>query len=478
MAAMNLNDDQRLFVVANRLPVNITQTEDGEFQYTMAAGGLVSALRGMSKSMEFQWFGWPGAEIHRNDREMVRQELASRFNAVPIFLPKESAERHYNGFSNSVLWPLLHGMPDKAEFNDCWAIAYREVNEMFADYIVPYVEDGDIIWVQDYHLLLLPAILRKRLAKRKNVRIGLFLHTPFPSDDSFAALPLREDICDGLLSCNLVGLHIREYVEKLLDSAAKVLPDVVRSPSDLHYKGRKLDVHEFPIGIEPDEFRISLASEATQSEMRHITREFRGKQIILGVDRLDYIKGIPEKLRAFERLLSDHPEMKEKVVLIQVAIPTRTDVEEYKMLRKRVEGMIGMINGKHGTFTYTPIRYLYRSLNPELLHALYAVSDVCVVSSLRDGLNMVCYEYIASQQADHKGVLVLSEYAGAAKLLPSAVRFNPWDIPRFTDAMFTALKMPPQERQKRLDAAAETVNKLTSLRWGESFLDVLKSSPL
>ncbi|KAJ5807769.1 Alpha-alpha-trehalose-phosphate synthase (UDP-forming) [Penicillium riverlandense] len=461
MPGMNRNNDGRLFVVANRLPVTITQTEDGQFQYTMAAGGLVSALQGLSKSMEFQWFGWPGTEIHRNDRETVRQELATRFKAVPIFLPKETAERHYNGFSNSVLWPLLHSMPSKAEFNEGWAIAYREVNEMFADNIVPFVEDGDIIWIHDYHLLLLPAVLRKRLANRRSVRIGFFLHTPFPSDDSFAVLPLREDICDGLLSCNLVGLHVREYVEKLLDSAAKVLPGVRRSPSDLHYNDRKLDVQEFPIGIAPDDFRDSLASEATQSEMRHLSREFHGKQIILGVDRLDYIKGIPQKLRAYEKLLTDHPEMREKVVLIQVAIPTRTDVEEYKMLRKQVEGMIGMINGKHGTFTYTPIRYLYRSLNLEQLHALYAVSDVCLVSSIKDGLNMVCYEYIASQQVNRRGVLVLSQYAGAATLLPSAVLFNPYDIPRFTDAIFTALKMPQEDRQSRLDAAVKTVNTLT-----------------
>lgn len=256
-------------------------------------------------------------------------------------------------------------MPYKADFNENWAMAYREVNEMFADNIVPFVEDGDTIWVHDYHLLLLPAILRKRLADRRRVRIGFFLHTPFPSDDSFTVLPLREAICDGLLSCDLVGLHVREYVEKLLDSAEKVLPYVFwstldrenanhklrgvrRSPSDLHYNDRKLIVQEFPIGIAPDDFRNSIASEATQSEMRHLSREFRDKEIILGIDRLDYIKGIPQKLRAFDKLLTEHPEVKEKVILIQVAIPTRSDVEEYKMLRKQVEGMIGMINGKHG----------------------------------------------------------------------------------------------------------------------------------
>ena len=240
---MNRDSDNRLLVVSNRLPVDISQTKNEEFDYRMASGGLVSALQGLSKSMDFQWFGWPGTEIHRNDRDMVRQELATQFKAVPIFLSKDVVEMHYNGFSSkpnlqflenpfswlihksdSVLWPLLHGMPHRAQFNESWISAFQEVNETFADYIVPFVENGDTIWIHDYHLLLLPAMLRKRLANRKRVRIGFFLHTPFPSDDSFAILPLREDICDGLLSCDLVGLHVREYVEKLLDSAEKVIP--------------------------------------------------------------------------------------------------------------------------------------------------------------------------------------------------------------------------------------------------------------
>lgn len=243
MVAFDRNAEGRLLVVANRLPVNVTQTDDGEYNYAMASGGLVSALQGLSKSMEFEWFGWPGIEIHRNDRDIVRQQLATQFKAVPIFLSKSTVDKHYNGFCSelissplgscflhglatpdSVLWPLLHSMPHKAQFDERWISAYKEVNEIFADNIVPYVENGDVIWVHDYHLLLLPAMLRKRLANRRRVRIGFFLHTPFPSDDAFTILPLREEICDGLLSCDLVGLHVREYVEKLLDSAERVLP--------------------------------------------------------------------------------------------------------------------------------------------------------------------------------------------------------------------------------------------------------------
>jgi len=215
---------RRLLVVANRLPVNVSIGQDGKLGTSMASGGLVSGLQALSKSMQFQWFGWPGTDIHRHDMERVQEELVSQHNAVPIFLNKELVEGHYNGFSNSVLWPLLHGLPARAQFDENWNEAYINVNKQFADTIVPYVQDGDRIWIHDYHLLLLPRFLRDRLQGKQNVRIGFFLHTPFPSEDAFAVLPLREGICDGLLSCDLMGFHIREYVDIFLNSAAGLLP--------------------------------------------------------------------------------------------------------------------------------------------------------------------------------------------------------------------------------------------------------------
>jgi trehalose 6-phosphate synthase len=219
---------------------------------------------------------------------------------------------------------------------------------LFADTIVPHVEDGDAIWIHDYHLLLLPSVLRKKLRHRKNVKIGLFLHTPFPSEDYFSILPFREAICDGLLSCDLVGFHVDEYAKDFLDSATRVLKGVERSPSDLHYEGRKLIVHSFPIGIDPAEFREKLESEATQNEISALEKEFKGKKVLIGVDRLDYIKGIPQKLLAFDKFLSDNPDWIGKVVLIQLAIPTRPNVEAYIKLRREVESLVGNINGKHG----------------------------------------------------------------------------------------------------------------------------------
>jgi len=220
---MDTNFEGSVIVVANRLPITITPKPDGNFDYSMSSGGLVSGLRSLAKVVDFKWFGWPGIDVHRNDKDTVRRELQDQFGAVPVFLNSDLAERHYNGFSNSVLWPLMHRMPDKVFSEKSWAAAYQEVNEVFADNILPIVEDGDIIWVHDYHLLLLPGILRQRMTKKRNLRIGFFLHTPFPSEDFFSILPFREAICQSLLSCDVVGFHTNGYAKDFVESACTVL---------------------------------------------------------------------------------------------------------------------------------------------------------------------------------------------------------------------------------------------------------------
>jgi len=463
----------RVLVIANRLPITIKDHPDGNFEYNISSGGLVSGLRSLAKAVDFKWFGWPGIDIHRNDKDKIRRDLADKYHAYPIFLNHELAERHYNGFSNSVLWPLLHRMPEKVGAEESWSKAYQEVNEIFADNIVPLVEDNDLIWVHDYHLMLLPGILRKRLEKKKGLRIGFFLHTPFPTDDFFTILPFREEICTSLLLCDVVGFHTQEYAQDFLDSASIVLEGVSRSPADLHWAGRKVVVHGFPIGIEPEDFREKMGSEGVKRELEKLRKNFEGQKIILGVDRLDYIKGIPQKLRAFDRFLTEHPEWVGKVNLIQLAIPTRAEVTTYQRLREEVEGLVGHINGKHGTFSHQPIHYLYRSVKPEQLCALYAVSDVCVISSIRDGLNMVSYEYVACQNSSTAGVLMMSLYAGAVNTLPSCLVINPWDIPRFANAIEDSLNMPEEERKKRYKENADVVDRYTSVRWGTTFLNTL-----
>ena len=467
------SDEGRLFIVANRLPINITQRENGEFEFKLSSGGLVSGLKSLSSAMKFLWFGWPGIDVHRNDKDVLRDKLKQQFGAIPVFLPQQLAEKHYNGFSNAVLWPLLHRMPEKAQSDASWSEAYQEVNEIFCDNLIPHLEDGDIVWIHDYHLLLLAGCLRNRL-RGKKVKLGFFLHTPFPSEDHFSILPFREAICNGLLSCDVVGFHIREYVEDFLDSAQKVLEGVERSPSDLHYRGRKLIAHEFPIGIQANEFHDKLASDIAQEKLRSLKTDFQDKKVLLGVDRLDYIKGIPQKLLAFDSFLTENPEWLGKAVLVQLAIPTRSDVKEYQKLQLEVERLVGYVNGKHGSYSYTPIIYLYRSIPPEELCALYAVADVCIVSSTRDGLNLVSYEYVACQKS-RNGVLMMSQYTGAAQMLTSSFKFNPWDTPRFAERIAQALTMPVEERRRRWEEAANVVQSWDSIRWGKSFLETLQT---
>ncbi|KEF58144.1 uncharacterized protein A1O9_06068 [Exophiala aquamarina CBS 119918] len=469
---MDESFEGRVIVVANRLPITVKPQPDGNFDYSMSSGGLVSGLRSLAKAVDFKWFGWPGIDVHRNDKDAVRRDLQHGFDAVPVFLDSQLAERHYNGFSNSVLWPLLHRMPDKVISEESWSSAYQEVNEVFADNILPYVEDDDIIWVHDYHLLLLPGILRQRMTKKKNLRIGFFLHTPFPSEDFFSILPFREAICQSLLSCDVVGFHTNGYARDFVESACTVLEGVSVSPNDLHYEDRKVIVHGFPIGIEPNEFKVRLSAEETQTELAKLESSFEGQKIIVGVDRLDYIKGIPQKLKAFDRFLTKNPDWLGKVTLIQLAIPTRSDVGTYQKLREEVERLVGHINGKHGSFSHTPIHYLYRSVQPEHLCALYAASDVCIISSVQDGLNMVSYEYSACQ-AKKKGVLVMSQYAGAAKTLPACVGVNPWDTPRFAEIIRESLTMPQEERDSRHRANGKVVDGWTSVKWGISFLNTV-----
>ena len=466
-------ETERLFIVANRLPINIRQHENGEYDFKMSSGGLVSGLKALSSTMKFLWFGWPGIDVHRNDKDTLRDRLKQEFGAVPVFLPQKMAEEHYNGFSNAVLWPLLHRMPEKARSDTSWSEAYHEVNEIFADNLIPQLEDGDVVWIHDYHLLLLAGLLRTRL-RGKKVKLGFFLHTPFPSEDHFSILPFREEICNGLLSCDVVGFHIREYVDSFLDSAERVLTGVERSPSDLHYDGRKLVVHEFPIGIQANEFRAKLETDVAQEKYRMLKDEFKGMKVLVGVDRLDYIKGIPQKLLAFDRFLTDNPEWIGKVVLIQLAVPTRSDVDEYQKLRLEVEHLVGFVNGKHSTFTYTPIIFLYRPIEPEELCALYAMSHACIVSSIRDGLNLVSYEYVACQ-CDGNGVLMISQYTGASKMLPSSLLFNPWDTPRFAERIGQALAMSGEERKRRWKEASNVVESWDSIHWGKSFLKTLRT---
>ena len=289
---------------------------------------------------------------------------------------------------DSTLWPLFHYLPGEIDFNEAHWDGYHQANAAFAAALKDQVREGDLIWVEDYHLMLLPAMLRELLLGVANVRIGFFLHTPFPSSEVYRVLPVRKEVLLGILKCDLIGFHTYDYARHFLSSCGRILA-ISTMPNGAEFDGRFVHVGTFPIGIDPDKFITALDNPAVQAKVRELEERFAGKKLMVGVDRLDYIKGVPHKLHAFDQFLTRYPEWQGKVALLQVAVPTRTEVEEYKNLRTSVNELVGRINGKFGSFEFTPVQYLYRSVSFEELVALYRVADVCVVTSTRDGMNLV-----------------------------------------------------------------------------------------
>lgn len=458
-----------VLVVSNRLPVTITRTDSG-YSYSFSSGGLVTALQGLKKSTNFRWFGWPGLEVPDLEKPKVRKDLAEKFNCVPIFLSDEIADLHYNGFSNLILWPLFHYHPGEMSFDEKAWFAYNAANKQFADEILKSIEPDDLVWVHDYHLMLLPEMLKAGLPKRvTNIKIGFFLHTPFPSSEIYRILPVRKEILQGVLSCDLIGFHTYDYARHFLLAVNKVLHlDVL--PNGIELGARFVSVGAYPIGIDVDKFTTGLQNELVVARCKELKRKIgEDVKVIVGVDRLDYIKGVPQKLHAFEVFLTEHPEMVGKVILIQLAIPSRGDVEEYQNLRASVNELVGRINGKFGTADFVPIHFMHRLVPFNELIALYYVSDVCLVLLTRDGMNLVLYEYIACQQDNH-GVLVLSEFAGAAQSLNGLVIVNPWNVEEMSDAIYESLTMSSEKKCANHKKLFGYISKYTSAYWGESFV--------
>ncbi|KAG8965373.1 Trehalose-6-P synthase/phosphatase complex synthase subunit [Tulasnella sp. 408] len=498
--------NKRLIVVSNRLPVTISKDAKGEYHFKMSSGGLVSALSGCKKYMSFTWIGWPGQDIPIKDRPLVDKRLAEEFSCQAVYLSDDIAERHYNGFSNSILWPLFHYHPGEMNFDEANWLAYRQANLKFARVVRNLLQDGDMVWVQDYHLMLMPKMIRSMIegtgsgdedldelehlmketdpvedpaplnATVSGIKIGFFLHTPFPSSEIYRILPVRREILLGVLTCDLLGFHTYDYARHFLSSCTRVL-GIPTMPNGLIHEGRYAHVGTFPIGIDPEQFVNGLQTEPVMKKLKAFEDRFKGVKVIVGVDRLDYIKGVPQKLHALEVFLSQHPEWVGKVVLVQLAVPSRGDVEEYQNLRATVNELVGRINGRFGTVEFMPIHFMHKSLSfPELV-ALYAVSDVCLVTSTRDGMNLVSYEYIACQQ-ERNGVMILSEFAGAAQSLNGSLVVNPWDSQAVADAIHEAVTMDAETRKTNQQKLFKYVSKYSSAYWGTSFVKELTSLSL
>ncbi|KAL4913094.1 glycosyl transferase [Aspergillus aurantiobrunneus] len=462
---------QQLIIVSNRLPLSLKKL-DGEYVSSLSSGGLVTALSGIRHSTNVRWFGWPGSNIEDpEERKVAAQALADQ-DAVGIFLDEELAHGHYNVFSNGIAWPILHYQSGVEFAEGAWK-AYQRVNEIFADTVADSVSSGDLIWVHDYHLLLLPAYLRERLDKQgKKCPIGFTLHTPFPAEDFWRSLPVQKELLAGVLACDLAGFHTDEYKRNFIECCARGL-DVKVDGDTIEYQGHKTHIGTFIVGVDPQKFTDGLTDKDVQRRVEELEDEYKRRIVILGVDRLDYTKGLVQKLHGYDYFLQQHPDLKSRVTLIQVAIPSREDVKEYQELERELSMLVGKINGEHSTPDGAPIVYLHHSVPFSDLTALYRIADICLITSRRDGMNLVAAEYVACQK-DRYGVLVLSELAGAAAFMSTgSITFNPSSAQQLSDSVYKAAMMSREEKKKMYLELEEFITTNTSAKWGESFRNAL-----
>lgn len=454
----------RLMLVSNRLPVTVSSGELG-WQVKASAGGVATALSDLLKRHGGQWIGWAGNIAEDGQTDELDALLAMQ-GLVPVPLSAHDVVEYYERFANGVIWPLFHYQIDRLPLADAKWDLYRRVNERFADAVCRCYRPGDIIWVHDYHLLLLPQLLRERLP---SARIGFFLHIPFPSSELIRILPWRKALLTGMLGADLVGFHTRSYARHFLAALDQVL-ELDPAADHVAFEGREVRFGAFPIGIDAARFDNLARNEEVQAMAAAIRDDAAGRAILLGVDRLDYTKGIPRRLLAFEHLLATHPELCNKVRLVQVAVPSRGGVESYQTFRRGVEELVGRINGRYGTAGWVPVHYLHRSFSTEELVALYRAADVMLVTPLRDGMNLVAKEFVASRP-DEGGVLVLSEFAGAAETLEDALLINPYDIAGTAEVLARALSLDPVERQHRMSRLRAEVATHDVHTWARSFLN-------
>ncbi|KAK9050252.1 hypothetical protein SSX86_030778 [Deinandra increscens subsp. villosa] len=469
---------QRLLVVANRLPVSAVRRGEESWSLEVSAGGLVSALLGV-KEVEAKWIGWAGVNVPDEPGQRALTKALAEKRCIPVFLDEEVVHQYYNGYCNNILWPLFHylGLPQEdrlattRSFQSQFA-AYKKANQMFADVVNEHYEEGDVVWCHDYHLMFLPKCLKDR---NSNMKVGWFLHTPFPSSEIHRTLPSRSELLRAVLAADLVGFHTYDYARHFVSACTRIL-GLEGTPEGVEDQGRLTRVAAFPIGIDSDRFIRALENPQVQEHMKELKERFSGRKVMLGVDRLDMIKGIPQKILAFEKFLEENPYWRDKVVLLQIAVPTRTDVPEYQKLTSQVHEIVGRINGRFGTLTTVPIHHLDRSLDFLALCALYAVTDIAIVTSLRDGMNLVSYEFVACQDAK-RGVLILSEFAGAAQSLGAgAILVNPWNITEVAASIGQALNMSAEEREKRHRHNFLHVTTHTAQEWAETFVSELNDT--
>jgi len=461
----------RLIFVSNRLPVTV-EKKRGKGDYKPSVGGLATGLQSFYQSYDSLWFGWDGMaseSLGAEERADLDKTLREKFRNYPVPLTKNDIKLYYHGFSNRTIWPLFHYFPTYTIYDRHLWDAYRRVNIKFCEAVAGFAEPGDMIWIHDYQLMLLPQLLRDKLPDAK---IGFFLHIPFPSFEIFRLLPWRREILTGLLGADLVGFHTYDYVRHFLSSVRRLLGYEI-SLGRIQSHNRDIQSDVFPMGIDYERYAGAYRDSKVQREIGRIKRRVGDRKVILSVDRLDYTKGILHRLRAFDLFLRHHPQFFNRVTLILVAVPSRTSVETYMQLKRELDEQVGRLNGEYGSIGWVPVWYLYRSLPFHTLTALYNISDVALVTPLRDGMNLIAKEFIAAR-GERGGVLILSGMAGAVHELSEALIVNPHNSEQVAASLKQALEMPLEDQIRANRLMQERIRRYDVLRWARDFIGSLE----
>ena len=471
----------KTIIVSNRLPLQIS-VENNDVKVSPSVGGLATGMKSVHQEGDSLWIGWSGLteeEVNPKIQSQINQ-AAKNEKCLAINLTEKELNDYYYGFSNRTIWPLFHYFMEYTKFDEEEWMGYKKVNEKFAEKILENLEDGDTVWVHDYQLLLVPGIVKKNKPK---VTIGFFLHIPFPSYEVFRTLPWRESLLEGMLGADLLGFHTYDYERHFLSSVSRILRYETQF-NEITLKNRLVKVDSFPMGIDYEKFEQAALEHYEKTQEQKSELQVRldqhlettpGSKMILSIDRLDYTKGIANRIRAFEHFLEKYPEFKEKVRLIMLAVPSRSNVPQYQKLKREIDELVGRINGKFSTVSWTPIWYFFRSMPFDNLIDLYTSCDIALLTPRRDGMNLVAKEYVATR-TDLSGVLILSEMAGAAHEMNEALIINPNNYDQIADALKQAYEMPLIEQKSRNRTIQKRLKRYGIKKWSSEFIKALEAT--
>lgn len=454
----------KTIIVSNRLPVKVTE-KNGKYTFMPSEGGLATGLGSIYKQKDNIWVGWPGMEVEDTRKRIEIKNELKKLNLLPVFLTQDEINQYYEGFSNETLWPVFHYMATYAIYKQTYWDYYLRVNEIFMEKVLEVAKPGDVVWIQDYQLLLLPEMIRHRMPQ---IAIGFFQHIPFPSFELFRLIPWREEILNGMLGADLIGFHTFDDARHFLQGCRRLLP-VQSSANIITTKNRAVLVETFPMGIDSVKFEELSTSPKVLREIDKLRPTFSHVKMILSIDRLDYSKGILQRLQAFDLFLSLNPQYIGHAALYMVVVPSRDTVPQYRDLRDEIDKFVGNINARYRTIDWQPVFYFYRSFPVETLSALYNEAEICLVTPMRDGMNLVCKEYVASR-INNDGVLILSEMAGASKELIDAIIVNPNNVGAIAAAIKEAIDMPLEEQERRMNSMRQIVRKFDINHWVKIFM--------